>query len=160
MNADAYFTNIVLRTKKYRKLITRIDVRIRPLLEGQLDVAADRAAAASRAPLFAASMIPGPAPVMIANPASASSRDVSCAASYCGSSGPVRAEPKIETPFSTSASVSKPSMNSHMMRSTRHGSVRVKSTREVGEPSSFSSSVTMSGRSSRIESSAGRSRWR
>ena len=39
----------------------------------------------------------------------------------------MRAEPKIVTPFSIPASVSKPSMNSDMMRSTRHGSVRVNS---------------------------------
>ena len=88
---------------------------------------------------------------MIANPASASSFAVSCAATYCGSSGPVRADPNIDTPFSTPASVSKPSMSSDMMRSTRHGSVRVKSTREFDDARSFSSSVSASGRSSRIE---------
>ena len=77
------------------------------------------------APLFAASMIPGPAPVMIAKPASPRRRAVSCAAPYCGSSGPVRAEPKIATPLLSSASTSKPSMNSLMIRRTRHGSVRV-----------------------------------
>ena len=79
------------------------------------------------APLLAASMMPGPAPVMMSKPASASSRAVSCAAWYIGSSGPVRAEPKNATPFSTVASMSNPSMNSPMMRITRHGSVCVKS---------------------------------
>ena len=45
-------------------------------------------------------------------PAADSRRAVSRAAAYCGSSGPVRADPKIETPLATPASVSKPSINS------------------------------------------------
>jgi hypothetical protein len=72
-------------------------------------------------------MIPGPAPVITSKPASASSRPTSCAAWYCGSSGAVRAEPKMVTPRCTPESASNPSMNSPMMRITRHGSVRVKS---------------------------------
>ena len=87
-------------------------------------------------------MIPGPAPVMIAKPASARSRATSVAFWYCGSSGPVRAEPKTVTPFWTDARVSKPSMNSLVMRSTRHGSVRVKSSKRPACCRSFSSSVT------------------
>jgi hypothetical protein len=86
-------------------------------------------------------MMPGPAPVMIANPASASRRATSTACSYCGSSGCVRADPKIVTPFVTEASVSNPSMNSLMIRITRHGSVRVKSSGSLGVCSSFWSSV-------------------
>src|SRR5947207_15142568 len=54
------------------------------------------------------------------------------------------------TALSTDASVSNPSMNSPMMRITRHGSVRVKSTRGPGCWSSFSCSVTGD---ARIESS-------
>ena len=53
---------------------------------------------ASSAPRLAASMIPGPPPVITGMPACASSRAVSTAAGYCGSSGLVRAEPKIDTP--------------------------------------------------------------
>ena len=107
---------------------------------------------AIRAPLFAASMMPGPAPVMIAKPASASSRAVSCAASYCGSLGSVRAEPKMVTPLVTAARLSNPSMNSPIMRITRQGSVRVKSAASLGAWRSFSSSVTGL-RKLRIESS-------
>jgi len=83
----------------------------------------------SLAPLFAASMMPGPAPVMIEKPSTASKRATSTAAAYCGSSGWVRAEPKSETPFSMCASLSNPSTNSDMMRITRHGSVLRKSER-------------------------------
>ena len=43
-------------------------------------------------------MMPGPPPVITGMPALASSRAVSTAASYSGSSGLVRAEPKIDTP--------------------------------------------------------------
>ncbi len=82
----------------------------------------------SCAPRLPASMIPGPPPVMITKPASAKSRAVCTAASYIGSSSSTRADPKIVTagPVS-SASVSKPSTNSPMMRSTRQGSLCVNS---------------------------------
>src|SRR5450759_3149892 len=63
----------------------------------------------------------------------------------------MRAEPKIVTAFSTDASVSNPSINSPMMRNTRHGSVLVKSTRGPDCCRSFSSSVT--GEKSRMASS-------
>ena len=97
----------------------------------------------SFAPRFAASMIPGPAPVMIAKPFSARMRAVSCAARYCGSCGSVRADPKIATPLVMSARLSKPSMNSDMIRITRQVSCRVKSVGSAWRPCrNFSSSVT------------------
>src|SRR5579862_4181045 len=108
----------------------------------------------SRHPLLAASMMPGPAPVMIENPERASSFAVSSAARYCGSSGPVLAEPKTDTPLSIPASVSNPSINSLMILSTRQGSVRVKSTCGPATWRSFSSSVI--GGRSRIDSSTTR----
>ena len=45
-NASAYFTNIVLRAKKYLNSIAEVDVGVEALLVGQLDVAADRQPAA------------------------------------------------------------------------------------------------------------------
>ena len=51
----------------------------------------------SWAPLLPASMIPGPPPVIMPNPAFAKRRAVSTAACYVGSSGLVRADPKIAT---------------------------------------------------------------
>lgn len=67
-------------------------------------------------------MIPGPPPVMIAFPFSASRRAISRASSYAWVPAPRRAEPKIETAGPTSASDPKPSTNSAWMRITRHGS--------------------------------------
>jgi hypothetical protein len=46
-------------------------------------------------------MIPGPPPVMIAQPAEPSIRATRRACSYCGWPGGVRAEPKIETALPT-----------------------------------------------------------
>src|SRR5256886_15397091 len=57
------------------------DVGVEPLLERQLDVATDGQAVSLLAPRFAASMIPGPPPVMIGNPSCASMRPVSTALS-------------------------------------------------------------------------------
>ncbi len=69
-------------------------------------------------------MMPGPPPVITAKPASAKQpRAVSRAAAYMGSSGGVRAEPNTVTAGPTSASASKPSTNSPVMRRIRHGSV-------------------------------------
>src|SRR5918996_4908704 len=102
----------------------------------------------SCAPRLAASMMPGPPPVMIANPSLDRRRAVSTARSNMGSPGWVRAEPKNETAFRTSDSVSNPSTNSPMMRSTRQGSVLVNAARWStpgtggGASSSCSSSVT------------------
>ena len=80
-------------------------------------------APASRAPRLAASMIPGPPPVMIAKPASPSIRAVARAAAYSGSCAGVRAEPKIDTAAPTCASASKPVRSSSEMRSIRAASV-------------------------------------
>ena len=63
---------------------------------------------ASRAPLLAASIAPGPPPVMIAIPASPTIRAVSRASLYSGSSDEVRAEPKNEAAAPTCARASKP----------------------------------------------------
>ena len=65
-------------------------------------------APASRAPRLAASMAPGPPPVMTARPASPTMRAVSRASAYSGSSGGVRAEPKNDAAGPTWASASKP----------------------------------------------------
>ena len=79
---------------------------------------------ASRAPRLAASMIPGPPPVMIAKPASPSSRAASRARSYSGSSRGVRAEPKIETALPMWASAANPIRSSSSIRSIREASSR------------------------------------
>ena len=78
---------------------------------------------ASDAPMLAASMMPGPPPVMTPKPSATSSRAVSRAAAYAGSSAGVRADPNTATATPTSASWSKPSTNSPVMRRIRHGSV-------------------------------------
>src|SRR5512145_3431126 len=77
----------------------------------------------SRAPLLAASMIPGPPPVTTAKPACARAQPSSSARAYIGSSGVVRAEPKTEIAGPSSARAPKPSTNSDWIRMTRHGSV-------------------------------------
>ena len=79
-------------------------------------------APAARAPRFAASMMPGPPPVMIANPASPRRRVVVIHAVYCGSAGRSRADPKTETAGPNWESASKPSTNSPMIRKTLHAS--------------------------------------
>ena len=132
MNATEYLMNIVLRTKKYRKSMSVSTYGLAPCSKGSSMLQPIDRPPPRRAPLLPASIMPGPAPVMIANPASASSFAVSTARSYVGSSGPIRADPKMVTALSTDARVSKPSMNSPMMRITRHGSVRVKSVRGPG----------------------------
>ncbi len=78
---------------------------------------------ASRAPLLAASMAPGPPPVMTANPASTSALPSSTPVWYSKDSGPVRAEPKTLMALPSSASAPNPSTNSDWMRMTRQGSV-------------------------------------
>ena len=98
-------------------------------------------------------MIPGPEPVIVAKPAAARRRPTSTAATYCGSSGCVRAEPKTVTAFPMLASLSNPSMNSPMIRSTRHVSLRVKSSGWGIAWKSFSSSVAYGSYWSRIASS-------
>jgi hypothetical protein len=80
MNAVEYFTNIVLRTKKYRKLIERSTQRLVPCSKGSSMLQPMESPPPSFAPRLAASMIPGPPPVMIANPSFANIREVSYAA--------------------------------------------------------------------------------
>src|SRR5215213_9734823 len=82
----------------------------------------------SLAPLLAASMMPGPPPVMIAKPSLPSSRAVSSARRYSGSSRGVRAEPKIETAAPTCPSASKPMFTSSRIRSSRSVSLSVDAT--------------------------------
>src|ERR1700686_2034700 len=94
----------------------------------------------SRAPLLAASMVPGPPPVMTAKPRRASSAASARAASYIGSGGRTRAEPKKVTAGPSVASASKPATNSAWMRSTRQGSL----SRNSGAPSGRSSSLRSS----------------
>src|SRR2546425_9591890 len=96
---------------------------------------------ASRAPWFAASMMPGPPPVIMANFSSPSRRAVSTARPYHGLAALGRAEPKIATAHSTSESSSNPATNSPVMRSTRHGAVWVKARRSrIGRGSNSRSS--------------------
>ncbi len=83
---------------------------------------------ASRAPRLAASIAPGPPPVMIAMPDSPTIRAVSRASLYSGSSGGVRAEPKNEAAAPTWARASKPISTSSWIRSKRAASVSVDTT--------------------------------
>ena len=122
-NPCAYFTNIVLRVKKYRKFIPMSTHSFRPFSKGSSMPSPTDTPPASDAPLFAASITPGPPPVITAYPASTSLRPNSSAAAYIGSSGLVRAEPNTLIAGPSSASMPNPSMNSDWIRSTRHGSV-------------------------------------
>src|SRR5438105_4273594 len=121
---------------------------------------------ASLAPRLAASMMPGPPPVMTAKPAWVRQRAVSQAALYIGSDSAVRAEPKIAMAAPTSASASKPCTYSPMMRSTRHGSPCVNSAKAgergtgrgcLGRCSSSSSSVASPARAVRLNEMLGTS---
>ncbi len=66
MNPCAYFRNIVFRAKKYRKLIPRLTYSLTPCSKGSSIPRPTDVPPASAAPLFAASMMPGPPPVMTA----------------------------------------------------------------------------------------------
>ncbi len=79
MKASAYFTNIVLRTKKYRKLIERSTYGFSACSYGSSMLHPIDSPLPSWHPRFAASMMPGPPPVMMGNPSSARSRAVSSA---------------------------------------------------------------------------------
>ena len=98
-------------------------------------------APASWAPRLAASMTPGPPPVMIVNPASPSSRAVSRAAAYTGSLSGSRAEPKIEIPAVTWASASNAVPISWPIAATRSGSLSSVRITGACEASSSSSGV-------------------
>src|SRR5881394_1289284 len=77
---------------------------------------------ASAAPRLAASIKPGPPPVMTVNPSCARQAAVSRQSSYQRWSSGTRAEPKIETPSSMSRSASKPRSTSAWIRSRRTSS--------------------------------------
>src|SRR5438045_1955636 len=98
----------------------------------------------SRAPLLAASIVPGPPPVMTAKPRRASSAERARAASYIGSGGRTRAEPKKVTAGPIVASASKPATNSAWIRSTRQGSLSRNSGGSCGRSSSLRSSICRS----------------
>src|SRR5690606_20228458 len=138
-NACAYFRNIVLRTKKYRKSIEISAYGLPPCSMGSSMLQPTESAPASLAPLLAASMIPGPPPVMIASPDSPSSLAVSTHASYWGWPGGTRADPKMLTASPILDSSSNPSTNSPMIRKTRHASSLM--SRPSGRSSRRSSSV-------------------
>src|SRR3954467_5707978 len=119
----AYFTNIVFRVKKYRKFMPTSTHSFRPFSKGSSMPSPTETPPASDAPLLAASITPGPPPVITAYPAPTSFRPHSSAAAYIGSSGLVRADPNTQIAAPSSASMPNPSMNSDWIRSTRHGSV-------------------------------------
>lgn len=84
---------------------------------------------ASLAPRLAASITPGPPPVITAYPARARAAPSSSASRHSGLSGMLRAEPKTLTAGGRSARVSKPSTNSDRMRSARQASLVFQSPR-------------------------------
>ena len=71
-NAHEYFTSITLRTKKYRNSMNLSRYRFGSCSIGSTMLQPSDSPPASRAPRLAASMMPGPPPVMTANPARAS----------------------------------------------------------------------------------------
>src|ERR1700736_98076 len=118
----------------------RLTYSLRPCSKGSSILRPTDSPRPSRAPLLAASIVPGPPPVMIAKPRRASSAASWRAASYIGSGGRTRAEPKKVTAGPTVASASKPATNSAWIRSTRQGSL----SRNSGAPSGRSSSLRSS----------------
>src|SRR4029077_10746741 len=98
----------------------------------------------SRAPMLAASIVPGPPPVITAKPRRESSAARARALSYIGSGGRTRAEPKKVTAGPRVASASNPATNSAWMRSTRQGSLSRKSGAASGRSSSLRSSICRS----------------
>src|SRR5260370_15102678 len=122
----------------------RLTYSLRPCSKGSSMLSPTESPRPSRAPMLAASIVPGPPPVMMAKPRRASSAASARAASYIGSGGRTRAEPKKVTAGPSVASASKPATNSAWIRSTRQGSL----SRNSGAPS---------GRSNRLRSSICRS---
>src|SRR5581483_7763857 len=88
-----YFTNIVLRTKKYRKFSPRSTYSLRPCSKGSSMPRPTEVPPASCAPRLAASIAPGPPPVITAQPASTRARPMRTPAAYSQESGAVLAEP-------------------------------------------------------------------
>ena len=82
------------------------------------------AASASWAPRFAASIIPGPPPVITAKPASPMARPVARAISYASVSRSVLADPNTHTAGPISRRRSNPSESSRCIRSSRSTSSR------------------------------------
>ena len=137
-NACAYLTNIVLRAKKYRKSMPRSTHSLMPCSKGSSMPSPTERPPASVAPLFAASITPGPPPVITAYPALASAAPSRSASSHSGLSGLLRADPNTLTARGRSASVSKPSTNSLRMRSARQASLVFQSARPRGSSSRWS----------------------
>ena len=79
MKAVAYFTNIVLRTKKNLKFRLRLRYALDPCSNGSSMLHPMDIPPPSSAPRLAASMMPGPPPVMTGIPARASRFAVSTA---------------------------------------------------------------------------------
>ena len=121
--ACEYLTNIVLRAKKYRKLMPRSTHSLRPCSNGSSMPSPTDSPPASWQPRFAASIMPGPPPVITAKLSRASAAPSSRPSAYSLCSRGVRAEPNTVTARGSSASMPKPSTNSAWIRSTRHGSV-------------------------------------
>src|SRR5439155_26268503 len=118
----------------------RLTYSLRPCSKGSSMLRPTDSPRPSRAPILAASIVPGPPPVMTAKPRRASSAARARAASYIGSGGRTRAEPKKVTAGPSVASASKPATNSAWIRSTRQGSL----SRNSGAPSGRSSSLRSS----------------
>src|ERR1700674_3235272 len=119
----------------------RLTYSLRPCSKGSSMLRPTESPRPSRAPILAASMVPGPPPVMMAKPRRASSAAKARAASYIGSGGRTRAEPKNVTAGPTVASASKPATNSAWIRSTRQGSLSRNSGALSGRSSSWRSSI-------------------
>src|SRR5712691_2540406 len=118
----------------------RLTYSLRPCSKGSSMFRPTDSPRPSRAPLLAASIVPGPPPVMMAKPRRASSAARPRAASYMGSGGRTRAEPKKVTAGPSVASASKPATNSAWILSTRQGSL----SRNSGVPSGRSRSLRSS----------------
>src|SRR3546814_16065567 len=76
-------------------------------------------APASRAPRLAASITPGPPPVITAKPARPRASATARAAAYSAVPEPARAEPKIDTAFVTPRRSAKPVASSADIRADR-----------------------------------------
>src|SRR5205823_9120123 len=122
----------------------RLTYSLRPCSKGSSMFKPTESPRPSRAPLLAASIVPGPPPVMTAKPRRASSADRARAASYIGWGGRTRAEPKKVTAGPSVASASKPATNSAWIRSTRQGSLSRNSGGRGGRSSSLRSSICRS----------------
>src|SRR3989442_13929352 len=119
----------------------RLTYSLRPCSKGRPMLRPTDRPRPSRAPRLAASMVPGPPPVITAKPRRASSAARGRAGWYIGSGGRTRADPKKVTGGPTVASASKPATNSAWIRSTRQGSLSRNSGAPQGRSSSLRSSI-------------------